>query len=72
MVRGSRSGALQMLHRVGHSYKTNQIRQSIDMAPTATVPRVMSQDLYRATMEDFINLLSKPPTDTFVGTVEQT
>jgi hypothetical protein len=49
--------------------KQTRFVNQLKWLPPQPFPQVMSQDLYRATMEDFINLLSKPLTDTFVGTV---
>jgi hypothetical protein len=53
---------------------TRQIRivYQITWFPQRPLPRVNSQDLYRAKLLDLINILTTPTTDTFVGTLEQT
>jgi hypothetical protein len=54
--------------------ETRQIRivNQLKWFPQRPFPRINSTNLLRATAEDLITLLRSPPTETFVGTMEQT
>jgi hypothetical protein len=54
--------------------KTRQTRivNQVVWFPTKTFPKLTSEDLLRATIEDLKVILMNPPTETYVGNMEQT
>jgi hypothetical protein len=52
--------------------RQTRIVNQLTWLPHKPFPRLTSQDLFRATVEDLITILKQPPNDTFAGTLDPT